>query len=63
MKNASLHEPRRARRRQLKPWAKKLVNLFNKFGELVLITFMGIGTAVLLAQFMGVMLGIIDPRP
>lgn len=42
---------------------KKLKEKFEKFGEAVLMAFMGIGTAVLLAQFFGVMLGAIDPRP
>lgn len=51
------------RRRQLKPWARKVKNYFEKFGELVLMAFMGIGTAVLLAQFFGVMIGAIEPRP
>lgn len=36
---------------------------FEKFGELVLMAFMAVGTAVLLAQFFGVMIGAIDPRP
>ena len=54
---------RKVRRRQLKPWARKVKNYFAKFGELVLMAFMGIGTAVLLAQFFGVMIGAIDPRP
>lgn len=53
----------KVRRRQLKPWARKVKNYFEKFGELVLMAFMGIGTAVLLAQFFGVMIGAIDPRP
>lgn len=42
---------------------KKLKEKFEKFGEVVLMAFMGIGTAVLLAQFFGVMIGAIDPRP
>ncbi len=42
---------------------KKLKEKFEKFGELVLMAFMGIGTAVLLAQFFGVMIGAIAPRP
>lgn len=42
---------------------KKLKEKFEKFGEAVLMAFMGIGTAVLLAQFFGVMIGAIDPRP
>lgn len=40
---------------------KKLKEKFEKFGELVLMAFMGIGTAVLLAQFFGVMIGAIEP--
>ena len=51
------------RRRQLKPWARKIKNYFEKFGELALMSFMAVGTAVLLAQFFGVMIGAIDPRP
>ena len=51
------------RRRQLKPWARKIKNYFEKFGELALMAFMAVGTAVLLAQFFGVMIGAIDPRP
>lgn len=51
------------RRRQLKPWARKIKNYFEKFGELVLMAFMGIGTVTLLIQFFGVMIGAIDPRP
>ncbi|WP_182405922.1 hypothetical protein [Mitsuokella multacida] len=54
-------ESRKVRRRQLKPWAKKLKGYFEKFGEAVLMAFMGIGTAVLLAQFFGLMLGVIEP--
>ena len=54
-------QPRKMRRRQLKPWAKKLKGYFEKFGEVVLMAFMGIGTAVLLAQFFGLMLGVIEP--
>ena len=55
-------ESRKAvRRRQLKPWARKAKEKFEKFGELVLMAFMGIGTAVLLAQFFGVMIGAIEP--
>ena len=50
-------------RRQLKPWARKVKNYFEKFGEVVLMAFMAVGTAVLLAQFFGVMIGAIDPRP
>lgn len=42
---------------------KKLKEKFEKFGEAVLMTFMAVGTAVLLAQFFGVMIGAIDPRP
>ncbi|WP_415942972.1 hypothetical protein [Mitsuokella multacida] len=42
---------------------KKLKEKFEKFGEVVLMTFMAVGTAVLLAQFFGVMIGAIDPRP
>lgn len=49
------------RRRQLKPWARKVKNYFEKFGEAILMAFMGIGTAVLLAQFFGLMLGVIEP--
>ncbi|WP_288777091.1 hypothetical protein [uncultured Mitsuokella sp.] len=56
-------QPRKARRRQLKPWARKVKTYFEKFGELVLMAFMAVGTAVLLAQFFGVMIGAIDPRP
>ncbi|MCI6610737.1 hypothetical protein [Mitsuokella jalaludinii] len=51
------------RRRQLKPWARKVKNYFEKFGEMLLMAFMAVGTAVLLAQFFGVMIGAIDPRP
>ena len=49
------------RRRQLKPWARKVQEKFEKFGEAILMAFMGIGTAVLLAQFFGLMLGVIEP--
>ncbi|WP_337475398.1 hypothetical protein [Mitsuokella jalaludinii] len=42
---------------------KKLKEKFEKFGEAVLMAFMAVGTAVLLAQFFGVMIGAIDPRP
>lgn len=56
-------QPRKMRRRQLKPWARKLKEKFEKFGEVVLMAFMAVGTAVLLAQFFGVMIGAIDPRP
>ena len=56
-------ESRKVRRRQLKPWARKVKNYFEKFGELALMAFMAVGTAVLLAQFFGVMIGAIDPRP
>lgn len=49
------------RRRQLKPWARKVKNYFENFGEAILMAFMGIGTAVLLAQFFGLMLGVIEP--
>lgn len=56
-------ESRKVRRRQLKPWARKIKTYFEKFGELVLMAFMGIGTVVLLIQFFGVMIGAIDPRP
>lgn len=49
------------RRRQLKPWARKVKEKFEKFGEAILMAFMGIGTAVLLAQFFGLMLGVIEP--
>ena len=56
-------ESRKVRRRQLKPWARKLKEKFEKFGEVVLMSFMAVGTAVLLAQFFGVMIGAIDPRP
>lgn len=56
-------QPRKMRRRQLKPWARKIKTYFEKFGELVLMAFMAVGTAVLLAQFFGVMIGAIDPRP
>lgn len=42
---------------------KKLKERFEKFGEAVLMAFMAVGTAVLLAQFFGVMIGAIDPRP
>lgn len=55
-------QPRKMRR-QLKPWARKLKEKFEKFGEVVLMAFMAVGTAVLLAQFFGVMIGAIDPRP
>ena len=51
------------RHRQLKPWARKVKNYFEKFGEMLLMAFMAVGTAVLLAQFFGVMIGAIDPRP
>lgn len=40
---------------------KKLKGYFEKFGEAILMAFMGVGTAVLLAQFFGIMLGIIEP--
>lgn len=56
-------QPRKVRRRQLKPWARKAKEKFEKFGEVVLMAFMAVGTAVLLAQFFGVMIGAIDPRP
>lgn len=56
-------ESRKVRRRQLKPWARKVKNYFEKFGETVLMAFMAVGTVVLLAQFFGVMIGAIDPRP
>ena len=56
-------ESRKVSRRQLKPWARKIKNYFEKFGELALMAFMAVGTAVLLAQFFGVMIGAIDPRP
>lgn len=56
-------QPRKVRRRQLKPWARKVKETFEKFGEVVLMAFMAVGTAVLLAQFFGVMIGAIDPRP
>lgn len=57
-------ESRKAvRRRQLKPWARKAKEKFEKFGELMLMAFMGIGTVALLIQFFGVMIGAIDPRP
>lgn len=56
-------ESRKVRRRQLKPWARKAKEKFEKFGELVLMAFMGIGTVALLIQFLGVMIGAIDPRP
>lgn len=56
-------ESRKVRRRQLKPWARKLKEKFEKFGEVVLMAFMAVGTAVLIAQFFGVMIGAIDPRP
>ena len=56
-------ESRKVRRRQLQPWARKIKNYFEKFGELALMAFMAVGTAVLLAQFFGVMIGAIDPRP
>lgn len=56
-------ESRKVRRRQLKPWARKVKETFEKFGEVVLMAFMAVGTAVLLAQFFGVMIGAIDPRP
>ena len=49
------------RRRQLKPWSRKLKEKFEKFGEVVLMAFMAVGTAVLLAQFFGVMIGAIEP--
>ena len=55
-------ESRKVRRRQLKPWARKVKEKFEKFGEAILMAFMGIGTAVLLAQFFGLMLGVIEPR-
>ncbi len=42
---------------------KKLKEKFEKFGEAVLMAFMAVSTAVLLAQFFGVMIGAIDPRP
>lgn len=54
-------ESRKVRRRQLKPWARKVKEKFEKFGEAILMGFMGIGTAVLLAQFFGLMLGVIEP--
>ena len=54
-------ESRKVRRRQLKPWAKKVKEKFERFGEAILMAFMGIGTAVLLAQFFGLMLGVIEP--
>lgn len=54
-------ESRKVRRRQLKPWARKVKEKFEKFGEAILVAFMGIGTAVLLAQFFGLMLGVIEP--
>lgn len=41
--------------------AKKLKERFEKFGEAVLMAFMAVGTAVLLAQFFGLMLGVIEP--
>ena len=56
-------ESRKVRRRQLKPWARKAKETFEKFGEMLLMAFMAVGTAVLLAQFFGVMIGAIDPRP
>lgn len=56
-------QSRKMRRRQLKPWARKVKETFEKFGEVVLMAFMAVGTAVLLAQFFGVMIGAIDPRP
>lgn len=56
-------ESRKVRRRQLKPWARKVKEKFEKFGEMLLMAFMGIGTVVLLIQFFGVMIGAIDPRP
>lgn len=40
---------------------KKLKERFEKFGEAVLMAFMAVGTAVLLAQFFGLMLGVIEP--
>lgn len=40
---------------------KKLKEKFEKFGEAVLMAFMAVGTAVLLAQFFGVMIGVIEP--
>lgn len=40
---------------------KKLKEKFEKFGEVVLMAFMAVGTAVLLAQFFGLMLGVIEP--
>lgn len=54
-------ESRKVRRRQLKPWARKVKEKFERFGEAILMAFMGIGTAVLLAQFFGIMLGVIEP--
>lgn len=54
-------ESRKVRRRQLKLWARKVKEKFEKFGEVVLMAFMSIGTAVLLAQFFGLMLGVIEP--
>lgn len=54
-------ESRKVRHRQLKPWARKAKEMFEKFGEAILMAFMGIGTAVLLAQFFGLMLGVIEP--
>lgn len=56
-------ESRKVRRRQLKPWARKVKEKFERFGEAILMAFMGIGTVVLLIQFFGVMIGAIDPRP
>ncbi len=56
-------ESRKVRRRQLKPWARKIKEKFEKFGEMLLMAFMGIGTVVLLIQFFGVMIGAVDPRP
>lgn len=54
-------ESRKVRRRRLKPWARKAKEKFEKFGEAVLMAFMAVGTAVLLAQFFGVMIGVIEP--
>lgn len=42
---------------------KKLKEKLEKFGEAVLMAFTGIGTAVLITQFIGIMIGAIDPRP
>ena len=40
---------------------KKLKEKFEKFGVAFLMAFMGIGTAVLLAQLFGLMFGVIEP--